>query len=66
MEQSGSDSAAGKRPDTPRWVKALALAGAVVVLVVVVVMLASGGEHGPGRHGGWIETVEASFSALLA
>jgi hypothetical protein len=45
------DEAGEQSPGVPRWVKALALAAALVVVVVVVVMLASGGEHGPGRHG---------------
>ena len=42
----------GRRPATPTWVKALAIAAAVMVLVVVAVMLLAGGEHGPGRHAG--------------
>lgn len=34
----------------PRWVTIAAIVAAVVVAVVVGVMIASGGEHGPGRH----------------
>jgi hypothetical protein len=34
----------------PRWVKVFAIVIAVVVALMVVVMIASGGEHGPGRH----------------
>lgn len=66
MDEPEPGSAAGRRPATPRWVKALVLAGAVLVVIVVVVMLAAGGEHGPGRHGGWTDTVGATSSALLA
>lgn len=39
-------------PGMPRWVKVLALGGAVALVVVVIVMLLIGGEHGPGMHGG--------------
>lgn len=41
-------------PDTPqgmpRWVKTSALVVLALVVVMVIIMLASGGEHGPGRH----------------
>ncbi|WP_181698950.1 hypothetical protein [Nocardia sp. GTS18] len=40
------------RPRVPRWVVLSAIGVAVLVIVVVVMMLVSGGEHGPGRHGG--------------
>lgn len=44
------------RPPTPAWVKALGLALLVIVLVVIVAMLVlGGGEHGPGRHTGWLD-----------
>ena len=39
------------RPETPRWVKAFAIATiALLLLVVVVVLAGKGGQHGPGRH----------------
>lgn len=34
----------------PRWVKGLGIAFAAVILVLAVVLLATGGDHGPGRH----------------
>lgn len=34
----------------PRWVKAFGIAAAVLLLLFLVLQLASGGEHGPGRH----------------
>jgi hypothetical protein len=37
-------------PGTPRWVKVLGVIVLVLVLLAVVVVLASGGDHGPGRH----------------
>jgi hypothetical protein len=37
-------------PGTPRWVKRSAIIALVLVLLVVGVMVASGGQHGPGRH----------------
>lgn len=40
------------RPGTPVWVKALAVAAAVIITVVVVAMLVLGGQHGPGQHTG--------------
>lgn len=39
-----------RAPATPRWVKALVLAGLGVIVVIAVVMVAAGGDHGPGRH----------------
>jgi hypothetical protein len=44
----------------PRWVKVLLITAAVLVVLVVALMLASGGQHGPGRHlssSGWFEGV---------
>lgn len=37
-------------PGMPRWVKVFGIVAAVVVLALVIVFIASGGEHGPGRH----------------
>jgi hypothetical protein len=37
-------------PGTPRWVKLSGIVALVLVLVMVIVLLASGGDHGPGRH----------------
>jgi hypothetical protein len=37
------------RPPTPRWVKALAAAAAVLVLALVITRL-GGLQHGPGMH----------------
>ena len=42
------------RPATPRWVKIFAVAALLIVAAAVVAMLVLGGEHGPGRHTGWI------------
>lgn len=43
------DTAPRAKPGTPRWVKLFG--GCLAALVVlVVVLLATGGEHGPGRH----------------
>jgi predicted small lipoprotein YifL len=50
MADSSPDPSFRQRPSTPRWVKALGIAGILVVLLVVVVMLAAGGQHGPARH----------------
>ena len=38
-----------RHPGMPRWVKIIALGGAVLVLAAVGLALA-GGDHGPGRH----------------
>ena len=51
MVDPPQNPAASSRPPTPRWVKALALAGVGAVLLVVIVMLVAGGQHGPRRHG---------------
>lgn len=37
-------------PPRPLWVKVLAITAAIVVALLIVVAVASGGEHGPGRH----------------
>ena len=37
-------------PGTPHWVKVSGIVTLVLVLLVVIVMVASGGNHGPGRH----------------
>jgi hypothetical protein len=40
----------------PRWVKVFLITAAVLVVLMIAVMLASGGQHGPGRHlssSGW-------------
>ena len=42
----------GVRPGVPRWVKTLGIVVAALLLLVLIVMLASGGQHGPGRHRG--------------
>ena len=42
--------AATAYPGAPRWVKTFGIAVLLVVLLVAAVMVASGGEHGPGRH----------------
>lgn len=46
----GASSGDVARPGTPRWVKALAIIGIVLVLLFIAVQLATGGDHGPGRH----------------
>ena len=38
-------------PGTPRWVKVSGIVAIILVVLVVIVMVASGGSHGPGRHG---------------
>lgn len=45
-----ADAARMERRRAPRWVKVLALLGAVVVALVVIALLV-GDEHGPQRHG---------------
>jgi hypothetical protein len=37
-------------PTRPRWVKVLVIVAVLVVGLVIVIAIASGGEHGPGRH----------------
>ena len=37
-------------PGMPRWVKVSGIVTLVLVVLVVIVMLATGGNHGPGRH----------------
>ena len=37
-------------PGTPRWVKVSGVVTLVVVVLIVIVMVATGGNHGPGRH----------------
>lgn len=34
----------------PRWVKIFGIVALAVIVLVVILMIASGGEHGPGRH----------------
>ena len=34
----------------PRWVKGLLIATVLAVIVLAVLLIASGEEHGPGRH----------------
>lgn len=44
----------------PRWVKVFLIAAAVLIVLMIALMLASGGQHGPGRHlssPGWSESV---------
>ena len=41
----------------PRWVKVFGLVVLGLAVVFMVVQLATGGEHGPGRHGGGDEEV---------
>jgi hypothetical protein len=44
----------------PRWVKVFLITAAVLVVLMIALMLASGGQHGPGRHlssSGWSESV---------
>jgi hypothetical protein len=53
--RESDDAASRAQPDAsvdghdgvPRWVKILAMAGAVVVVLIVVLLLSG---HGPGRH----------------
>lgn len=66
VTQPTRGSATGNRPATPRWVKALALAAVVVILVVVAIMLIAGGEHGPGRHGGLVDSRRSTYTARAA
>jgi hypothetical protein len=40
---------------TPRWVKVFGVIAAVLVVVFIVLLLFGGG-HGPGRHGGGLDT----------
>ena len=35
---------------TPRWVKLSGIVTLVLLVLVVIVMVASGRNHGPGRH----------------
>ncbi len=56
----------GTRPETPRWVKALALGAVAVAFVIIVVMLVAGGEHGPGRHAGSVDSLRAAIQARHA
>jgi hypothetical protein len=40
-----------KAYSTPRWVKAMAVAAAIVAAVLGIAMVTGiGGDHGPGRH----------------
>jgi hypothetical protein len=43
-------SSAAAYPGTPRWVKVSAIVALVLVALAIIVMVASGGQHGPGRH----------------
>ncbi|MFS0700076.1 hypothetical protein AB6N24_08920 [Cellulomonas sp. 179-A 4D5 NHS] len=45
-----ADHVRTERPRAPRWVKVLAMLGAMVAALVVIALLV-GGEHGPQRHG---------------
>lgn len=36
----------------PPWVKVTGIIVSIVVLLLVVIVLLTGGDHGPGRHGG--------------
>ncbi|GIH79241.1 hypothetical protein [Planobispora longispora] len=48
---AGSDARAGSgRGSTPRWVKVSGIIAVLLLLLALTVMLASGGDHGPGRH----------------
>lgn len=66
MAQLNREPASESRPATPRWVKAVALAAAVVMVVVVVLMLLAGGEHGPSRHGGRVDSLGSTSTARAA
>ncbi|MEO6350781.1 MAG: hypothetical protein ABIP53_09020 [Candidatus Limnocylindrales bacterium] len=66
MTQQNREPATENRPATPRWVKALALAAVVIIAVVIVVMLVAGGEHGPGRHGGRVDSVALTSPSRAA
>ena len=46
----GSGTSAPSYPGTPRWVKVSGIVAVVLILLLVIVMVASGGQHGPGRH----------------
>ena len=46
LEPSGTAARAGM----PRWVKLFGIVLAALILLGVLVMVASGGQHGPGRH----------------
>jgi hypothetical protein len=43
-------SSAPGYPGTPRWVKVSGIVALVLVVLAVILMVASGGQHGPGRH----------------
>ena len=43
----------------PRWVKVSGIVAIVLAVVVVAVLLLSDGEHGPGRHMSFGQTVLA-------
>ena len=40
------------RAGTPRWVKVFGLVILLLVVLFVILQVATGGEHGPGRHSG--------------
>lgn len=52
MSDSAADEELRARPPTPRWVKAIGVAMAVVLLVALAVLVLGGGQHGPSRHTG--------------
>lgn len=72
METEGPSSIRSTTPPAsasafkrPRWVLFLAIAIVGVAMIVLVAVL-SGGDHGPGRHGGGMDGgVIAGLSATL-
>jgi hypothetical protein len=49
-EDGRANGSAARPPRMPRWVKVTGVAGAGLLVIAAVVAVASGGEHGPGRH----------------
>lgn len=45
-------------PGAPRWVKVSLLLVAVLAAAFLVLSVATGGNHGPGRHGGGQHKIE--------
>lgn len=43
---------AAEHPGMPTWVKALIATAVAILVVLLIVKAASGGGHGPSRHGG--------------
>ena len=61
-----SRMASGVRPGVPRWVKTLGIVVAALVLLALLVMVASGGQHGPGRHrSGSLAPIGATVSLVM-